>query len=122
MNTIRPIKQNSINSTEDDYTAAYDYLNLIMVSDLAVWTVKKLKLASTMQMKVSVIIRAAGLSAEKVDEHYLRIDPTKNTGDISPVLLVRDTIQSKVIIADGFERLCMSFHKHPDGLILCKIV
>jgi disulfide oxidoreductase YuzD len=45
------------------------------------------------------------------------------TGDhISPLLLVRDQVNGKVVIADGYHRLCAVYRYDEDALIPCKIV
>jgi hypothetical protein len=41
---------------------------------------------------------------------------------LSPLLLVRATNNQKVIIADGYHRLCAVYSFDEDALIPCKIV
>jgi hypothetical protein len=41
---------------------------------------------------------------------------------LSPLLLVRDTRNGKVVIADGYHRLCAVYGFAEDALIPCKIV
>jgi hypothetical protein len=45
-----------------------------------------------------------------------------NLGRLSPLLLVRDTRTSKLIIADGYHRLCAVYMFDEDAVIPCKIV
>jgi hypothetical protein len=40
----------------------------------------------------------------------------------SPLLLVRDADAGRLIIADGYHRLCAVYSIHEDALIPCKIV
>ena len=41
---------------------------------------------------------------------------------LSPLLLVRDTVRSRLIIADGYHRLCSVYQFDEDAWIPCKIV
>ena len=41
---------------------------------------------------------------------------------LSPLLLVRDEVNGKVVIADGYHRLCAIYEFDEDALIQCKIV
>ena len=41
---------------------------------------------------------------------------------ISPLLLVRDKTGGRVIIADGYHRLCAVYTFDEDAMIPCKIV
>jgi len=40
---------------------------------------------------------------------------------LSPILLVRDTANGKVVIADGYHRLCALYTFDEDALVRCKI-
>ena len=41
---------------------------------------------------------------------------------MSPILLVRDKTNRKVIVADGYHRLCAVYHHNDNMEIPCKIV
>jgi hypothetical protein len=41
---------------------------------------------------------------------------------LSPILLVRSSANGKVIIADGYHRLCAVYSFNEDAIIPCKIV
>jgi len=41
---------------------------------------------------------------------------------LSPLLLLRDTQNGKVVIADGYHRLCAIYEFNEDALIHCKII
>ena len=41
---------------------------------------------------------------------------------LSPILLIREELTAKVIIADGYHRLCAVYSFDEDALIPCKIV
>ena len=42
--------------------------------------------------------------------------------NLSPILLVRDTANGKVVIADGYHRVCAVYAFDEDALIPCRIV
>jgi hypothetical protein len=46
----------------------------------------------------------------------------KSGQGLSPLLLVRDSDNGKVIIADGYHRLCAVYAFDEDAVIPCKIV
>jgi disulfide oxidoreductase YuzD len=50
------------------------------------------------------------------------IDKINNGKELSPLLLVRNLDEYKVIIADGYHRLCAIYTIDEDALIPCKIV
>ncbi|NTW48162.1 MAG: hypothetical protein HGB19_00230, partial [Chlorobiales bacterium] len=41
---------------------------------------------------------------------------------LSPILLVRDPIHGKVVIADGYHRMCALYTYDEEAIIPCKIV
>lgn len=41
---------------------------------------------------------------------------------LSPLLLLRDQQNGKVVIADGYHRLCAIYALNEDALIPCKII
>jgi hypothetical protein len=86
--------------------------------------VKKLKRASLSQFKAKDIFRASGQSLLGISNSHVDKDRKKiNDGvEISPIILVRDEKNGKVIIADGYHRLCAVYSYNEDALIPCKIV
>ena len=109
---------------EHDYPAALSYLSLIYDEEYAAKTVKKLKRAPVVKFKSKDIFRASGLSLLGVSNSHVATDQKKIiTGDeLSPLLLVRDTSNRNVIIADGYHRLCAVYSFDEDAMIPCKIV
>ena len=109
---------------EHDYPAAVSYLSLIYNEDAANACVAKLKAVAISKFKAKDIFRATGLSLLGVSNSHVRKDQKKiETGKaLSPLLLVRDGKRSKVIIADGYHRLCALYSFDEDALIPCKIV
>ena len=41
---------------------------------------------------------------------------------LSPILLVRDEMQGRVVVADGYHRLCAVYEVNEDVWIPCRIV
>ncbi len=46
----------------------------------------------------------------------------RSGGGLSPVLLVRNPEQGKLIVADGYHRVCAVYFFDEDAMIPCKIV
>jgi disulfide oxidoreductase YuzD len=86
--------------------------------------VDKLKRASITQYKAKDVFRASGLTLLGISNSHVEKDRAKILADesLSPILLVRDGLSSKVIIADGYHRMCAVYSFDEDALILCKIV
>ena len=59
-----------------------------------------------------------GVSNSHVERDRKKI---KRGEPLSPILLVRDTANGKVVIADGYHRLCALYTFDEDALIRCKI-
>ncbi len=105
-----------------DYPAAASYLNLIF-DDLTVKKiVKKLKNAKMSTFKAKDIFRASQLSLLGVSNSHVEKNREKmKLGEkMSPILLVRHT--GKVIIADGYHRMCAVYSLSEDTSIPCQIV
>ncbi len=114
-----------LNEPEDhDYPAAASYLSLIYDEDFVKAKVAQLKLASVSQFKAKDIFRASSLSLLGVSNSHVAKDQQKIESGraISPLLLVRDSTQGRVIIADGYHRLCAIYFFDEDAVIPCKIV
>jgi hypothetical protein len=112
------------NVEEHDYPAAESYLCLLYSEDRAREKVAKLRKASIVQFKAKDIFRASQLSLLGVSNAHVEKDRKKieNGIGLSPLLLVRDEQNLKVIIADGYHRLCALYGFNEDALIHCKIV
>ena len=109
---------------EHDYPAAESYLNLIYPGKQAARLVSQLRAASPVQFKAKDIFRASGLSQLGVSNSHVEKDRKKIRAGkcLSPLLLVRDEKGRKVVIADGYHRLCAIYQFDEDAMILCKIV
>ncbi|HEX9484502.1 MAG TPA: hypothetical protein VF929_07965 [Gemmatimonadaceae bacterium] len=109
---------------EHDYPAAASYLALIFDATTVKKRVKLLQRAPMSAFKAKDIFRASGLSLLGVsNSHVLRDRDKLEAGKaLSPLLLVRHPRVSKVVIADGYHRLCAVYLFDEDAIIPCKIV
>jgi len=109
---------------EHDYVAAVSYLSLIYEETHAISVVEKLKQSLVVEFKAKDIFRASslsllGLSNKRIIKDHKKI---QDGVSLSPILLHRDSVNGKVIIADGYHRLCAVYSFDEDALIPCKIV
>ncbi|MEI7748638.1 MAG: hypothetical protein WCI81_06145 [Chlorobiaceae bacterium] len=120
VDTIKWLKE----PEDHDYPAAKSYLSLLYDEESAKATVKKLKDAPISQFKAKDIFRASGLSLLGVSNSHVEKDKSKIEAGkkLSPLLLVRDSKLGKVIIVDGYHRLCAIYLFFEDAVIQCKIV
>ena len=107
-----------------DYPAAFSYLNLICDDATAKRLVGKLKSARVIQFKAKDIFRASGLPLLGTGNSHVEKNQKKIRGGekLSPLLLVRDTAIGKLVIADGYHRICAVYTFDEDALVPCKIV
>lgn len=109
---------------EKDYPAAASYLSLAFAPKKVAKLVAALKAAPTEKFKAKDIFRASqlsllGVSNSHVENYSKRI---RKREQLSPLLLVRDTRNRKVIVADGYHRLCAVYIVDENALIPCKLV
>jgi hypothetical protein len=109
---------------EHDYPAAESYLLLLFEKPAIRSLVKRLRRAPIVEFKAKDLFRASGLSLLGVSNSHVEKDrdAIRSHKKLSPVLLVRMDDHSKVIIADGYHRLCAVYSFDEDALIPCKIV
>ncbi|MBC7493933.1 MAG: hypothetical protein H7221_02915 [Flavobacterium sp.] len=109
---------------EKNYPAANSYLNLIYDALKADELVLKLKQTSITMFKAKDLFRASSLSLLGISNSHVEtdIEKIKKSKKISPLLLIRDAPNGKVIIADGYHRLCAVYTFNEDELIPCKII
>jgi hypothetical protein len=111
-------------SVEDhDYLAAASFLGLVCAPDRVDRLVADLKAAPIVRFKAKDIFRASGLSLLGVSNSHVDRDRKKiRKGQaLSPLLLVRDEAGGRVVIADGYHRLCAVYGFDEDALIPCQI-
>jgi hypothetical protein len=107
-----------------DYPAAASYLALFYPPKVVKRLKQALRAAPVTHFKGKDIFRASGLSLLGVSNSHVEKDLKKVMAGValSPLLLVRDTQHGRVIIADGYHRLCSVYAVDEDVLIPCKIV
>ena len=107
-----------------DYPAAESYLRLLYSNRAAASFVKRLRRAPVVEFKAKDLFRASELSLLGISNSHVRKDQAgiRSRKALSPLLLARMADHSKVIIADGYHRLCAVYSFNEDALIPCKIV
>ena len=112
------------NPEDHDYRASLSYLNLIFDNKSAKKLVKALREATMTSFKAKDIFRSSGLSLLGISNGHVEKNTKKIQAGIGlpPLLLVRDDRQRRLIIADGYHRLCSVYLIDEDADITCKIV
>jgi len=114
----------STEPSEPDYLAALSYLCLIYHEDTVTKIIKKIRRAPIVGFKGKDIFRAAHLALLDVNNSHVEKDRKEIIAGnkISPLLLVRDSNNGKLIIADGYYRLCAVYAFDENANIPCKII
>ena len=109
---------------KEDFPAAESYLGLLYDSKAVKAIVSELKTAPTIRFMSKDIFRASGLSLTGISNIHVEKDrkKTEDGKPLSPILLVRDEHNGKVVIADGYHRMCAVYSYNQDELIPCKII
>jgi hypothetical protein len=110
---------------DHDYPAAEDYLTLISTPAAAKALARRLRTAPLVHRKAKDLLRASGLPLLDPDNFHVAKDLKKVTQGklLSPVLCVRGMVRLHVplIVADGYHRICASYHLDEDAEIPCRI-
>jgi hypothetical protein len=111
---------------EHDYPAAASFLRLIAAPALAESLSSLLSQAPLVHQAAKDILRAARLPLLPTDDPEVAKDLKKVSKGtpLSPVLLVRGELQPDrpLQIADGYHRVCASYHLDEDAEIPCRLV
>jgi hypothetical protein len=111
---------------EHDYPAAEEYLSLLTPPARAKQVVRRLRAAPLIRRKAKDLLRASRLPVLPPENVHVARDLKKVTAGkkLSPVLLVRGHLSSEVpmTVADGYHRICASYHLDEDADIPCRIV
>ncbi len=109
-----------------DFPAAADYLSLVFPARLADAIVVELRAAPTIRRKAKDLMRASRLGLLLETDVHVKRDLKKVAKGqlLSPVLLVRGraALGTALIVADGYHRICASYHLDDDADIPCRIV
>jgi hypothetical protein len=110
---------------EHDYPAAEAYLSLIADPQQAKNLAIRLQHAALVHQKAKDILRAARLDLLPTDNAHVAEDlaKIKEGKHLSPVLLIRGDIKAgtPMQIADGYHRVCASYHTDENTDIPCRI-
>ena len=121
----KPTQITWLDQPEDhDYPAAASYLSLLYPARKAQQLSQALKKAPITKFKAKDIFRASRLPLLDASNSHVQKDVKiiRGGGSLSPVLLVRNSVQGKVIVADGYHRVCAVYSFDEDAMIPCKIV
>jgi hypothetical protein len=125
MTTNKPNSLSWLPSPEEhDYPAAESYLRLIYSAEAVAQLVAALKAAPITMFDAKDIFRASQLSLLGVSNSHVDKDTQKIAAgsSLSPLLLVRDEAHGRVVIADGYHRLCAVYANDENASIPCKLV
>jgi len=111
---------------DHDYPAASSYLSLVAPAADVAGVVDALRAAPMAHYKAKDLLRASELVLLPADNaHVARdLDKVKAGNMLSPVLLVRGDASKGIplVIADGYHRVCASYHLDENADIPCHIV
>ena len=109
---------------EHNYPAAESYLSLLCPPSRVAELVAGLRQAPIVRFKAKDLFRASRLSLLGVSNSHVQKDREKilKGKALSPLLLVRDEEKGRLVIADGYHRLCAIYDFDEDAWIPCKIV
>ena len=111
---------------DHDYPAASSYLSLVAPAADVAGVVDALRVAPMAHFKAKDLLRASELALLPADNaHVARdLDKVKAGNMLSPVLLVRGDASKGIplVIADGYHRICASYHLDENADIPCHIV
>ena len=111
---------------EHDFPAAAAYLSLVCEPTDVRKLVSALQAASTVRHQAKDLLRASGLALLPTENAHVSSDLAKiDRGEkLSPVLLVRGDFRrgAPLTIADGYHRVCASYHLNENADIPCHLV
>ena len=109
---------------EKHFVAATNYLSLLFVDAEAASMVKGLRSAPSIRREANDLLRASRLQLLPETDPVVKKDIKKVAGGkpLSPVLLVRLRAGQSLIVADGYHRICASYHLDEDIEISCRMV
>jgi hypothetical protein len=109
---------------KQDYIAAESYLSLQFEPEAAKKIVQNLQSAKLSEFAAKDIFRASELPLLPDRDSHVEKDRAKIImgEDMTPILLVRAKNNGKIIIADGYHRLCAVYMFDEDARIPCQIV
>jgi hypothetical protein len=110
---------------DHDFPAAASYLALLAGPVEVAALIELLRAAPSQHWKAKDILRACGLALLPVDNPHVAADLRKiaDGRSLSPVLLVRGELATGRLaqIADGYHRVCASYHTDENTDIPCRL-
>lgn len=109
---------------EQDYPAAESYLSILYRKKMVAKMIANFRRAAVVQFKTVDIFRACELPLKSASNAQVKEQTQKisNGEKLSPILLLRDELNGKVVIADGYHRMCAVYEVSPEAIIPCKII
>ena len=109
-----------------DFESARAFLTLTLPEDAVDRVVARLSQAPTIRHQPKDLERASGMKLLPPDDPVVSSKPRRSRKGrpLSPVLLVRGRLDRdrSLVIADGFHRICASYHVNRKALIPCRLV
>jgi hypothetical protein len=110
---------------DSDYAAAAAYLSLLGGSPASLAIVDALRSAPVVNHRANDLLRASALPLLPADDPEVAKDfkKVKRGERMSQVLLVRGELHDNraLTVADGYHRICASYHLDEDAPIPCRI-
>jgi hypothetical protein len=110
---------------EHDYPAASNYLSLLLPKGAVDAAVQGLRSAELVRYKAKDLLRASRLPLLPAkDPDVVRdLREVRAGRKLSPVLLLRGALGREVplTVADGYHRICASYHLNEDAEIPCRL-
>jgi len=125
--SAKAIRENWKELPDDhDYPAAEAYLSLLMPPAKAKQLVGRLRTAPIVRRKAKDLLRSSRLAVLPPENFHVARDlkKVKDGKKLSPVLVVRGQLTSHIplTVADGYHRVCASYHLDEDADIPCRLV
>jgi hypothetical protein len=110
---------------DKDFAAAAKYLSLLADGRSLSAIVRALRRAPVVKHRANDVLRASSLSLLPIDDPEVAKDLKKaRKGQLlAVVLLVRGRVEDgdPLVVADGYHRVCASYHLDEDADIPCRI-
>ena len=120
----RPPEHWQAEPEEHDFLAAADYLSLLFADGDVASMVEDLRNAPAIHREANDLLRASRLELQPETDPVVKKDLKKVArGErLSPILLVRVRASQPLIVADGYHRICASYHLDEDVEVSCRMV
>ena len=106
-----------------DFLAAANYLSLLFTDGDVGSMVERLRNAPAIHREANDLLRASQLELLPETDPLVKKDMKKVArGErLSPILLIRGQAPEPLIVADGYHRICASYHLDEDIEISCRM-